>query len=544
MNQIRIGIDFDNTIVCYHKIFHKYALKKKWINSSTPISKNEVRNTIRQNIGNDAWIELQALVYSDAMEEAILADGFTDFFNWCQKSGIPIFIISHKTQYAALGPERDLRKPAIEWLKNRGFLSDGVLNFQIGSNIFFEETREGKLERIKQCQLSHFIDDLPEVLLDPKFPEAVSRIYYNPARLNSSTGKVASFTNWHEILQHFNSMIRKDSSCDWNGFFESNLGETVESQKLIISGTNSQAFKILTKTGQVYFTKLYNFKPSDHRKPWLNEFSSLRFLWEQGVRNIPKPIVLDPEKRISTFSYIDGEHFCPEKISEKHLDQVLEFLSKLQLFKEQAIRQEIPNASEACFSLNEHFAIIEGRLQKLCASKELIFQEWLFHELLPGWNNIRKYVEQETSRHHFSFDSALAQNARVLSPSDVGFHNILKERSSGQLFFIDFEYFGFDDPVKMMCDFMLEPALPLPSTLRFLWVQKFADSFHLTDEDLFRYQLLYLIISFKWCLILLNVFAQGPLVRANGSQESMLKTQLTKSKKLYDQLQKELMFTI
>jgi len=62
--------------------------------------------------------------------------------------------------------------------------------------------------------------------------------------------------------------------------------------------------------------------------------------------------------------------------------------------------------------------------------QELIFQEWLFHELLPGWNNIRKYVEQETSRHHFSFDSALAQNARVLSPSDVGFHNILKERSS------------------------------------------------------------------------------------------------------------------
>ena len=49
---------------------------------------------------------------------------------------------------------------------------------------------------------------------------------------------------------------------------------------------------------------------------------------------------------------------------------------------------------------------------------------------------------------------------QVLSPSDFGFHNaILKE--SGDLVFLDFEYFGRDDPVKLMADFIWHPGMKL-----------------------------------------------------------------------------------
>ena len=40
---------------------------------------------------------------------------------------------------------------------------------------------------------------------------------------------------------------------------------------------------------------------------------------------------------------------------------------------------------------------------------------------------------------------------RALSPSDFGLHNALRGQD-GQLRFVDFEYFGWDDPVKLVSD--------------------------------------------------------------------------------------------
>ena len=51
------------------------------------------------------------------------------------------------------------------------------------------------------------------------------------------------------------------------------------------------------------------------------------------------------------------------------------------------------------------------------------------------------------------------QRLRVLSPSDFGFHNALR-RPDGTIVFVDFEYFGWDDPAKMMADAMLHPGNP------------------------------------------------------------------------------------
>ena len=38
-----IGIDFDNTIVCYDRVFHKAALEKGLIPADLPPSKGRVR---------------------------------------------------------------------------------------------------------------------------------------------------------------------------------------------------------------------------------------------------------------------------------------------------------------------------------------------------------------------------------------------------------------------------------------------------------------------------------------------------------------------
>ena len=55
------------------------------------------------------------------------------------------------------------------------------------------------------------------------------------------------------------------------------------------------------------------------------------------------------------------------------------------------------------------------------------------------------------------------ETLRTLSPSDFGFHNALR-RPDGTLCFLDFEYFGWDDPVKLVSDFLLHPGMTLSAT--------------------------------------------------------------------------------
>ena len=49
----------------------------------------------------------------------------------------------------------------------------------------------------------------------------------------------------------------------------------------------------------------------------------------------------------------------------------------------------------------------------------------------------------------------LKKEEMIISPSDFGFHNVINKNN--KLFFIDFEYAGLDDPIKLICDFYCQP---------------------------------------------------------------------------------------
>ena len=49
-----VGVDFDNTIVCYDGLFHKLALERGLIPEDFPASKGEVRDFLR-NTDRENW---------------------------------------------------------------------------------------------------------------------------------------------------------------------------------------------------------------------------------------------------------------------------------------------------------------------------------------------------------------------------------------------------------------------------------------------------------------------------------------------------------
>jgi hypothetical protein len=172
-----IGIDFDNTIICYDEVFHRAALEKALIPSTVPVRKNDVRDYLRSQGQEQAWTELQGLVYGTRMNEATPFPGFTEFLERGTQLGLPMFIISHKTPTPAVGPAYDLHKAAMEWLRSQRFIEPAAQGLPL-SHIHFGSTREEKIQWIRKTACTHFIDDLEEVFREESFPAEIVKILF------------------------------------------------------------------------------------------------------------------------------------------------------------------------------------------------------------------------------------------------------------------------------------------------------------------------------------------------------------------------------
>lgn len=169
---LKIGIDFDNTIICYDEVFNITGVKERLIPNDLPHGKNCVRNYLRENGQEEDWIKLQGLVYGTRLDDAYPYTGVKSFFSYCENISLSCSIISHKTVHPYRGFPYDLHKSAYQWLKKEEFDCD----------IYFELTIDEKIRRIEKLGCTHFIDDLPEFLMHPDFPENTKKILFDPLR--------------------------------------------------------------------------------------------------------------------------------------------------------------------------------------------------------------------------------------------------------------------------------------------------------------------------------------------------------------------------
>ena len=116
--KIRIGIDFDNTIVNYDKVFH-FLAKKKYELSSQYITKKEIRKKIINLKGEKSWMAMQGQAYGKHMFKAEISLGFKNFLHRAILNEAEIFIVSHKTEFGHYDKSKtNLRKKSYEWITN------------------------------------------------------------------------------------------------------------------------------------------------------------------------------------------------------------------------------------------------------------------------------------------------------------------------------------------------------------------------------------------------------------------------------------------
>jgi hypothetical protein len=196
-----IGVDFDNTIVCYDRLFHCVAAERALIPATLSADKESIRNYLREQGREDDWTELQGLVYGVRIGEAEPFPGVREFFLACRRRGIPVHIVSHKTRLPVRGPQVDLHQAARGWLESRGFHEDAEIGLP-AEQVFFAETKQGKLQRIGDLRCSHYVDDLPEFLLEPAFPAEVERVLFDPWNRHGGRVPFARVPSWDAARHH------------------------------------------------------------------------------------------------------------------------------------------------------------------------------------------------------------------------------------------------------------------------------------------------------------------------------------------------------
>jgi len=171
----KIGLDFDNTLVLYDKQFHRTALAQGLIGKNVPANKVAIRNYLRQRGRDHEFTLLQGEVYGLGLLDIKPITGVIETLKKLKDNGNELCIISHKTITPFKGPKYKLRGAARKWLKQNKFITKDGLGID-NKNIFFESTKEEKIERIHKERCEYFVDDLPEIL--EKINRDVKRILY------------------------------------------------------------------------------------------------------------------------------------------------------------------------------------------------------------------------------------------------------------------------------------------------------------------------------------------------------------------------------
>ena len=104
---MRIGIDFDNTIITYDEVFRAAARAQGLIEADFDGSKQAVRDAIRLlPDGELTWQKLQGQVYGKGIVDAgTAATASTASCGGAARRERPVFIVSHKTEFGHYDPD-------------------------------------------------------------------------------------------------------------------------------------------------------------------------------------------------------------------------------------------------------------------------------------------------------------------------------------------------------------------------------------------------------------------------------------------------------
>jgi hypothetical protein len=290
-------------------------------------------------------------------------------------------------------------------------------------------------------------------------------------------------------------------------------GQIITSVERIGRGGNSRVYLVTCAGPEQYAVKLYPGPSADGRNRLVVEYEALRFLWDNGARCIPRPVAADHDNNTGVYEYVQGVPATMAALDDGHLAQALDFISNLKRLGGASGADRLPLAAEACFSMR---ALLDNIKKRLAILNDVpdegpeygLLREFMSEGVGPAFSEITLRAERRMKAAGIPPDMDIHSGLRTPSPSDFGFHNAIV-RPDGTLAFIDFEYFGWDDPVKMISDFLLHPAMDLSDGMKRAFTQGALGIFGADDGIRERLAAMFPLFAVKWVAIMLNEFVPG-----------------------------------
>ena len=267
----------------------------------------------------------------------------------------------------------------------------------------------------------------------------------------------------------------------------------------IYSGLNSKVY-LLKDNSRKYTIKFFNLLNNNSKIRIEREVNGLKLLNINQIKNVPNLISFDFKKSYILTDYIIGKKIT--NFSSLYIDQIINFSINLSRKNIKVRGINIKDASDNFLQMQNFLRIIDEKFIEITNKNLLIgnnqnsqklFLKYLYNEFLQ---KVNIYKTKSNFLEYLYFQN------QIFSQSDVGIHNCLD--SDGELFYLDFEHSGWDDPAKLIADWILRPNCNIKSQDCLNLIIKFSEKWH--DKNLiYRIKDILPIINIKWILIRLNI---------------------------------------
>ena len=365
---------------------------------------------------------------------------------------------------------------------------------------------------------------MPKIFSDPNFPKRTKKILFNPTNQYLKS----SFNSWININNYFFGRIQLS---DVSSYAKICLKRPIKKIQRIKGRANSDVYKIFDNEN--YICKVYPDYTHDNRNRLKSEIKAYDFFSINKIVNTSRLQAFNHNLNFGIYKWIDGSEL--KKIKNSHILEASLFIKTLVTKTKNIDQNKFELASAACISGKMIEDQIFDRVEKInqYSGRYLNLNNFLNNDLLPLF---KKVLKKSKKKWPGNFSLELDQKYQILSPSDFGFHNA-KITKEGLKFF-DFEYFGWDDPVKLTSDFILHPSMNLTDSQKKYWLQKMKVIFKNDYNFSKRFHASYSLYAICWCLINLNIYFKDELLNNSMTKQEKLlinekrELQLKKSKKL------------
>jgi hypothetical protein len=523
---MRIGIDLDNTIIDYAALLHSIAVARGWLDEATSVSKASVRKSLVDADGNDwRWQRLQADAYGTHVARATAFEGALALVDAARGRGHEICILSHKTRTSQLDPSIELRPGALAWLDAAGFLGPERIPREA---VYFFDTRDEKVRAIAALGCAWIVDDLLEVLQHPELPEHVARIWFTQGERIDGPPAIVSCARWDELgvlLALIDELGALPSPA-----LRRALGRSPRVVEPMLGGGNARLRRVCDADGSFRVVKAY---ARDGRDRARREHDALRWMRGAGVDEVPSSLFVDEATEVAVLQHLEGSRPGPGADIDSLVGRCADFVLRLAALGRTAPPGSFGLAADARLRLGDYARAVERRLARVVQGSRVdpAARSLVSNEVEPIVRTALSSFARAVETLGLDQERELPDHERIPSPSDFGLHNVLLD-THNRVWFLDFEYFGWDDPAKLMADFLHTMAHDVEPAKRRRFVEIVVAGLPEGHAAASRLEAIDPLVRVEWILIVLNVL--DPAAHSNG-KGALLEQRLARASRMVRQ---------